>query len=170
VADAANVSWPDPVHSGSHALRVTESPEGGTPQAWLAFLEFLSDGDIIEACFWGYDRSPGTAPSLRIWAHYAESGEVGFHRGTASGNTKYTEGDGWDRMCHRWIFDSAGRTRDAFVVEARLYSPEGSEPDFYIDDLEVEVSSKTARITLACRARADEGQESTWGSVKALYR
>lgn len=174
VARAENVSAPDPVHRGKHSLRVTESPEGGTPQVYLAFIESLSDGDTVHACFWAYDTTPGVPPSVRIWGHYTNSGDLLGYQGTASGNTSYTSGSGWTQLCHEWVFDSGGGRRDALVVEARLFSPISNEPDFWIDDLEVTVSSFHAVVTLACGSDLsldDEGkEESTWGNVKSLYR
>lgn len=46
----------------------------------------------------------------------------------------------WSGVSHVWLFDSAGLTRDALVIEARLYStPLNGDysTDFFIDDLTV---------------------------------
>ena len=170
LANPTNVGSPEPVNSGLRSLRVTESPEGGTPQAYIAYIENLTDGDVIDACFYGYDTTPGASPSLRIWGHYAQSGDVTSFAGSAGGNNTFTDGNGWDQVCHQWVFDSDLNTRDALVVEARLYSPTAEEPDFYIDDVSVQVSSSSAIITLACGEDPVSVESDTWGNVKALYR
>lgn len=170
VASAENVGYPSPVHSGDRALKLVESPESGTPQAYLAFVENLEDGDVVEACFWAYDDTPSTPPSVRIWAHYAGASGIGSHEGTASGNTSYTPGNGWSEVCHEWTFERAGGRRDALVLEVRLYSPPGQPSEFYIDDISVRVSSSKTKITLACGAGPPTTRRSSWGDVKALYR
>lgn len=138
------------VNSGNYALQVTEEPHSSTPQAFLAFVEGLTDGDIIDASFFGYDTTPGASPSLRIWAHYAVSGDVSSYAGSAGGNLDYTDGTGWSQVSHSWTFDSDGGARDALVIEARLYSTPSTDPagstDYYIDDLSVTAPS-TATIT-----------------------
>jgi MYXO-CTERM domain-containing protein len=146
LSNPTNVSSPEPVYAGDHALRVTESPNGSTPQAYVAYIEGLTDGDVIDASFFGYDLTPGASPSLRIWGHYALSGDVTSYAGSAGGNTTYTDGTGWNQVAWSWTFDSDGGTRDALVVEVRLYSPTGEEPDFYIDDLEVTSSAGTITV------------------------
>ena len=148
LANPTNVGAPEPVNSGERALRVTEDPVGGTPQAYIAFITGLTDGDTIDASFFGYDDTAGGSPSLRIWGHYAQSDDVTSYAGSAGGNEEYTDGSGWDDVAWSWTFDSDGGTRDALVVEARLYT--GSEvTDYYIDDVTVTTSSPTAGIVFA---------------------
>ena len=43
---ATNVT--SPVHTGGHSLQTTESPLSGTPQAYLAWIWGLQDGDVVE--------------------------------------------------------------------------------------------------------------------------
>jgi uncharacterized repeat protein (TIGR01451 family) len=127
-------------HGGSAMLQMTESPHDGTPQGYIAYIENLAHGDVITATFWGWDQTPGVSPSLRIWAHYAQSGDVDSYAGSAGGNSTYTDGTGWSQLTWTWTFDSAGDTRDALVIEARLYSTPSSgefSTDFWIDDLQV---------------------------------
>ncbi len=146
LANPTNVS--DFVHTGNHALRVTEDPVGGTPQAYIAWITGLTDGDTIDASFFGYDDTPGASPSLRIWGHYTTSGDITDYHGSAGGNSDYTAGTGWDEVAWSWTFDSNGGERDALVIEARLYS--GSDPtDYWIDDVTVTTSSSTAVIHFA---------------------
>lgn len=161
------VSAPEPVYAGDHACSVQESPNGGTPQAYVAYIEYLQHNDNIEASFYSYDTTPGASPSTRIWAHYAQSGDVTSYEGSAGGNPEYGAGTGWSQQSHSWVFDSAGDTRDALVIEFRLYSPTGEEPVFYMDDICV-TAPDHARITLAGEPPIAVDSES-WSGIKALY-
>jgi hypothetical protein len=139
-------------HSGDRYLHVAEDPHSGTPQAYVAWIKGLTDGDVIDADFFGYDITPGASPSLRIWAHYTTSSSIDDYQGSASGLYDYTAGTGWDNVAYSWTFDSAFGTRDCLVIEARLYStPSTSDPDhtdFWIDDITV-TAPDTATIVFA---------------------
>jgi MYXO-CTERM domain-containing protein len=138
LANPANVTTP--VYAGLRSLEFQESPLGGTPQAYIAYIENLDNGDVVDASFWGYDTTVGSSPSLRIWAHYAQSGDVNSYAGSYGGNSTYTDGTGWSQLDHSFVFDSDGDTRDALVIEARIYS--SAEFDtVWVDDLFVEVTS-----------------------------
>ena len=140
-------------HSGERMLQVTESPHAETPQAYLAFVENLTDGDVVTARFHGWDSTDGGPPALRIWAHYAQSGDVNSHEGSGGGNTTFTGGAGpeWYPVGHDWTFDSNDNTRDALVIEARLYSTPATDPggrtDFWIDSLSITIPD-TAKVTV----------------------
>lgn len=136
-------------NTGYSSLKVTESPHDGTPQAYIGFVTGLTDGDVIDASFFGYDETSGTSPSLRIWGHYADSDDVTIYAGSAGGNYTYTSGIGWEEIGYSWTFDSSSGTRDALVIEARLYSSPTTgdySTDYWIDDLTITVSSDTANI------------------------
>jgi hypothetical protein len=155
-------------YDGDSYLHVAEEPIGGTPQAYVAFIEGLTDGDQVTASFYGYDVTPSAAPSLRIWAHYALSGDVTSYAGSASGNYDYTAGTGWDFLEHTWTFDSDGGTRDALVIEARLYSGSaGTRGDYWIDNVCVDVTCD-ATVTFPCGQSPVESK--SWSGIKALYR
>jgi len=138
---------PGHVHSGLRALQVTESPHSGTPQAYVAYIERLNHGDTITASFWGYDDTPGVSPSFRIWAHYALSDQCDSYAGSASGLYDYSAGTGWEELTYDWTFDCDGETRNALVIEARLYSsPSTADPastDYWFDDLTVQVTTSS---------------------------
>lgn len=134
---------------GNRMLELTENPVGGTPQAYVAFIENLSQGDTITASFWGYDDTPGASPSLRVWGHWATSGDVTSFNGSASGNTTFTDGTGWSQVSHTWTYDSLATSGDALVVEARIYETGSGGNVFYIDGLEVTINSSTATVTFA---------------------
>jgi hypothetical protein len=125
-------------NTGDRYLHVAEDPHSGTPEAYIIWVRGLTDGDVVDASFFGYDITPGVSPSLRIWAKYTDT-DVDSYAGSASGNLDYTAGGGWDLLSHSWTFDSAGGTRDGLAISARLYStPSTSDPnhtDYWIDDV-----------------------------------
>ncbi|MCK4343280.1 MAG: PEP-CTERM sorting domain-containing protein [Phycisphaerae bacterium] len=134
--------------SGTYYLHVAEEPQSGTPQAYVAFIENLAENDVVDASFFGFDLTAGASPSLRIWAHYAYNGDVLSYDGSASGNTDYTAGTGWDEVSHSWTIPAG---KEALVIEARLYStPSTGEyrTDYFIDDLTV-TAPDSATITVA---------------------
>ncbi len=136
--------------SGTQMLTVSESPHASTPQAYLAYVEGLSEGDTVTASFYGWDSTAGASPSLRIWGHYAEIGDVTSYTGSAGGNGDYTDGSGWGQVSWSWTVPAG---QEALVVEGRLYStPSTSDPattTYFIDDLSVEVTfgDDSGRIT-----------------------
>jgi hypothetical protein len=122
-------------------LQVTEAPHSGTPQGYVAFVENLANGDQVTASFWGWDITASGSPSLRIWGHWALSGDVNSYVASASGNPDYTDGSGWSQLAWTWTLDTtAYPAADALVIEARLYSTPSSgdySTDYWIDDLQV---------------------------------
>jgi hypothetical protein len=60
----------NPVHSGNFSLKLEDNAPDGTPQAFVAFLWNLQDGDEITVGFWRYDDTPDAAPSVRLWGHW----------------------------------------------------------------------------------------------------
>lgn len=136
--------------SGTASLFMNEDPLSGTPQGYVAFITGLSDGDVIDASFWAFDDTPGASPSVRIWGHYAQSGDVDDAAGSAGGNSTYSGEDGdWSELFHSWTFDSNGGTRDALVIEVRMYASSSNGSSAYIDDLTVATTSDTAVINFA---------------------
>lgn len=129
-------------YTGVSSLKMIEDPPSGTPQAYVAWVKNLIDGDEITASFWVYDTTPGASPSGRIWGHYSTSDDITNYMGSAGGNSTYSDGLGWSYLEWTWTFDSAINTRDAFVLEARIYSALAG--DFiYVDDVSVSVTSAT---------------------------
>ncbi len=129
-------------YSGASSLKMIEDPASGTPQAYVAWVKNLVDGDEIICSFWVYDTTVDASPSGRIWAHYSTSDDINAYKGSASGNSTYSDGSGWSFLEYTWIFDSDTNTRDAFVLEARIYA--GADGDsIYVDDVTVRVASDT---------------------------
>jgi hypothetical protein len=132
----------DPVFDGTQSLKI-ERDDTSTPQAYVAWVEGLNDGDTVTASFYVYDTTPGTGPSGRIWGHYTSNpdlatADVDSYAGSASGNTTYSDGSGWSWLVYTWTFD-AGTDRTGMVIEARPYSDPGAI--IYVDSLMVQVST-----------------------------
>jgi hypothetical protein len=152
---AANVGegdGPGP-HSGAHMLKITEEPHcNSTPQVHVAFIENLTDGDVIYGSFHAYDDVPDGHPSVRIWAHYATTGDPASFHGAAGGNLSFTSGIGWEQLDHTWVFDSNNGTRDALMIHVRVYStpPDCGDcsTDYFIDDIYVEVCAASPNVTI----------------------
>ncbi len=126
-------------HGGTHSLKITETPLGGTPYAGVWWVTGLTDGDQVTASIWVYDMTPSGSPSGRIWGHYTDT-DVNSYAGSASGNGTYSDGTGWSQLSYTWTFDSDTDTRDGLLVEARIYS--STELDaIYVDDISITVTA-----------------------------
>jgi len=157
---------------GTQYLHVAEDPHYSTPQAFVAWVTGLTDGDVVDAMVYGYDVSPDLSPSMRLWGSWTSvGGDVNSYAGSAGGTGDYTAGTGWDLMSDSWVFDSDGGTRDGLVIQVRLYSyPTTSDPnhtDYWIDDLTVTAPD---HAVIHFPAPMSPVEESTWGGIKALYR
>ncbi len=157
---------------GTYYLHVAEDPHSSTPQAFVAWVTGLTDGDVVDAMCYGFDLTPDVSPSMRLWGSYTSvGGDVNSYAGSAGGTGVYTAGLGWDLMSDSWVFDSDGGSRDGLVVQVRLYSdPVTSDPDhtdYWIDDLTVTAPD---HAVIHFPAPVSPVEESTWGGIKALYR
>ena len=144
LANPANVGATSGIspYNGSRMLTVSESPIDGTPQAFIAWVTDLSAGQNIEACFYGYDNTPSSAPSLRIWGSWSANNDIASYQGSADGNNDYTAGSGWSQVCHTFSTNQENwASGEALVIQARLYSStSGPNPTVYFIDL-VEVTA-----------------------------
>ncbi|NQU28823.1 MAG: lamin tail domain-containing protein [Candidatus Marinimicrobia bacterium] len=145
LANPANVGATGGVepYDGAAMLTVSESPVGDTPQAFIAFIENLSQDDVVTASFYGYDDTPNNPPSLRIWASYAANGDIDAYSGSASGNLDYTDGSGWSQLSYTWTIPA---DQEALVIQARLYSGT-DDPTVYFIDLVSVTAPATANVT-----------------------
>jgi len=151
LVDAENIGATEDVtpYDGDYMLTVSESPIDGTPQAFIAWVTDISAGDQITACFYGYDTTASSAPSMRVWGSWTANDDINSYAGSADGNEEYTAGTGWDQVCH--TFSTSQENWDegeALVVQARLYSS-SSGPDptqYFIDLVSVVTDSQTATI------------------------
>ena len=123
VVDEANVGATSGIspYDGSRMLTVSESPLSGTPQVFIAWVTDLSAGQDITACFYGYDNTPSSAPSLRVWGNWSENDDITSYGGSADGNNDYTAGTGWDQVCHTFSTNhDEWQSGEALVIQARL--------------------------------------------------
>ena len=136
LAYASNVY--DPLGSGSRVLEIHEDPLSGTPQAFVAWITGLTDGDLVTGSFLGLGDG-STDSKTRIWGHYTSAGgDIDSYDGSASGNSSYS-GAEWTLLEHTWTFNGDGGNHDGLVIEARLYSYSGGSGSAWIDDLNVNV-------------------------------
>jgi len=151
LANVANVGSTNGIepHDGDYMLTVSEDPIDGTPQAFIAWVTDISNGDQITACFYGYDTTAGASPSMRVWGSWSANNDITSYAGSADGNETYTAGTGWDQVCH--TFSTSQENWDegeALVVQARLYSSSSATDavQYFIDSVEITTTSETATI------------------------
>jgi hypothetical protein len=158
----------DPVYEGLRALKLEDNAASGTPQAYVAWVTGCLDGDVIEASFWRYDVTPGTAPSCRIWAHYADDLDITSYYGSASGQSDYGPGTGWDMASYTWTFTAPDPAATALIIECRTYSNPGDI--VYLDYLTVTVNPNHGQCIHVPVAGASATETTCWGKIKALYQ
>jgi len=152
----------DPVHGGSQSLRLEHNDPSGTPQAYIAWVTGLSDGDAVTASFWRYDVTPSAAPSCRIWAHWNDDpGDIYGYAGSASGQSDYGPGTGWDMATYTW---DVANGHTGLVIEARVYSDPGDT--VWIDDLVVTAPDGCGIIVPSDQPGLEQD---TWASIKAMF-
>ncbi len=123
-----------PVHNGSRSLQLEDNLASGTPQVYLVWITGLTDGDQVIGSFWRYDTTPSAAPSCRIWGHWNDGATIDVYTASASGQSDYGPGTGWDQATYTWTV-ADGHT--GLVIEVRTYSNAGDT--VWIDDLEVTI-------------------------------
>jgi len=134
---AANVL--DPLGGGSNVLEIHEDPIGSTPQAFVAWITGLTDGDEITGSFWGLGDGI-TDAKTRIWGHYTTAGgDIDAYDGSAGGNSTYSGAD-WTFLEKTWTFNGDGGNHGGLVIEARIYGYTGGSYTTWIDDLNVSVN------------------------------
>jgi hypothetical protein len=154
---------PDPHHGGAQSLRLEDNSPSGTPQAYVAWVKGLSDGDVVEVGIWRYDTTPGVSPSCRIWAHWNDDpSDINGYNGSAGGNADYGPGLGWDYTDWNWTV-ADGHT--GLVIEIRTYSSPGDV--VWVDDMEVVAPEGTTIIVPEAMSPVDSA---SWSSIKALFR
>ena len=160
----ATVELPQPVFEGLRSLRLEDNSPTGTPQAYVAWVQGISDGDTVYAEFWRYDDTPDVSPSCRIWAHWNDSDVCTGYDGSAGGNEDYGPGEGWDLTGYTWVVTD-GHT--GIVIECRTYSDPGDV--VWIDRLYVYVSNAEAIIHCP-DAGPSAVLPTTWGGIKAEFQ
>lgn len=158
-----DLEYVTPVHGGSQSLEFVETPLGGTPQAFVGWIQDLSDGDTVVASFWVYDDTPSDSPSGRIWAHWNDDPvDPNAYDGSASGNSTYSDGTGWSFLEWEWTVVD-GHT--GLMIEGRIYSDTEFDT-IWIDDLTI-TAPDGATILFPDIPVALVRQ--TWADIKAAF-
>lgn len=167
----SHVNSSEQASTGDYSLLVEDIDpvDNSTPQSFLAWVNGLSDGDVVTVNMWVYDDS-GDRPAGRIWGHYTDDdSDVDSYAGSAGGNSSYTDGSGWQQVSHTWTFDSSGSSRDGLVVEFRLYdSSSFTTGRLFVDDIEIITTAGT--VTLASgEVVSDDSGDNGGGTGGEIY-
>ena len=140
---------------GDRLLQLTEAPPSGTPNAVLAFVDNLVDGDTVEYSFRAFDPTDGRSPSVSSNAVYTTEGNPNSFAGFATPQQDFLAGTGYLLNGTSFTFDDGEMDdRTGAAIRASLFAPSATPADgsydFFIDALSVTVtsSSPTASITL----------------------
>ncbi|MBI4578416.1 MAG: lamin tail domain-containing protein, partial [Planctomycetes bacterium] len=131
----------DPVRTGDRSLKLVDNSGSFTPQAYLAWVTGLRDGDQVTASFWTYDTTPGVSPSGRVWAHWNDSPDDVYGFNGSAGGPDFTPGSGWLETTYTYTVVSS---HTGIVIECRTYSV---FPDtIWVDDLSVTVPDRAGVV------------------------
>lgn len=159
----ATIEDTSPVYNGTQSLKFEESPLGGTPQAYVGWIQDLNDGDTVAASFWVYDDTPSASPSGRIWGHWNDDpSNPTVNDGSASGNTDYSDGSGWSLLEWEWTV-ADGHT--GLMIEGRIYA--AAEYDaVWFDDLSITAPDAA---TILFPDYVVSLERNSWGAIKASF-
>jgi len=164
------VSPGDPVSEGTYSLKL-ERNSAGTPQAFVAHVWGLQDGDEVLVYIDRYDDTPAAAPSARLWGHWNDElpDNVEGYSGSAGGNSDYGGGMGWDTATHTWTVVDG---HVGLAIEIRVYSNPGDV--ILVDNMLVNAPDH-AWIQTPEKIYVPDGSvipvdAATWGGIKALFR
>lgn len=152
--DVAPGTWTCPgAQDGERYLHVAEEPHSGTPQAYVAWITNLQEGDMVYVSMWGFDdEAEDPSPSLRLWGGYSPNADITIYTGSAGEgltNSGYTSGIGWEEMSSSWLHPAG---QEALVIQLRLYSSPSTgdyRTDYWGDLITVTTDSETAQIHFA---------------------
>ncbi len=156
----------DPVHGGTYSLQLEDNAASGTPNVSLAWIRGLEEGDVVIGGFWRYDTTPGAAPNCRIWANWNDDPtDVTVYSGSASGNSDYGLGEGWDYTEYEWTVPAE---RTGLVIVCRTYSNAGDI--VWIDDIQVTIPSRDGVSLVMPQGGGPVATDAaTMSQIKALY-
>jgi len=158
----ASIETTTPIYNGSQSLKLVDDAASGTPQAFIGWVTGLNDGDTVAVTVWRYDDTPGAAPSCRVWGHWNDDpGDIGVYSGSASGQSDYGPGTGWDMAEYEWTVVD-GHT--GLVIEIRTYSSAGDT--VWMDDLTV-TAPDGATVLVPSDVVSLERQ--SWGAIKTSF-
>ena len=118
---------------GKYSLLLTEDPEFGTPEAYIAHVKNLETGDQVTVTVFINPYSDGLAKG-RLWAHYSTDSDPDTVLLNADGNYQYAEMWTWNSLSFTWTVP-AGYT--ALVPKIRLFSL--GQNYLFVDDVTVTV-------------------------------
>ena len=111
----------DQYYEGSRSLEIYKNADGGTPQAYVAWITNLQAGDQVTATVQTLDLITGN-PSVRIWGHWTPvGGDVNSYSGSASGSATYSGGVDWTELGYTWTVP-VERDGEGLIVEIRPYN------------------------------------------------
>jgi len=155
------------VNGGMYSLQLIDNAPSGTPQAFVAAVYGLQEGDEVTGVIYRYDDTESGAPSCRIWGHWNNSlgtpeEDITGYDGSASGNNSYGDDIGWGAIEYTWVVPAE---KTGLIIEVRTYSNAGDT--VWVDDLTVTApDGATIRF-------ADGGtvgvQNQSLSAVKALF-
>ena len=157
----------DQAYEGSNSLEIYEIGTNGTPQAYVAWLTGLHEGDSVTATIETLDLVDGN-PSCRIWGHWTfPGGTIDDYQGSASGNNTYSGGStDWVPLDYTWTVDAA-HEGSGLVVEIRPYNSTPFDGSNWIDNLCI---TKPVDAYLYFPGTGPVGvQNQSWTNVKALF-
>lgn len=154
---------------GMKSLEIYETGGTSTPQAYVAWVTDLAEGDVVTATIKTWDPSTGGNPSVRIWAHWTNVGALTIddYYGSAAGSNTYSGGTEWVELGYTWTVDAihAGM---GLVVEIRPYNATPWAGSNWVDYLCVTHPS-TANLLFPGYTVVN-ATDGTWGAVKGMYR
>ncbi|MEA3265993.1 MAG: hypothetical protein U9P42_03500 [Candidatus Fermentibacteria bacterium] len=159
----ATIEDTTPVYNGTQSLKFEESPLGGTPQAYVGWIQDLNDGDTVAASFWVYDDTSSGNPSGRIWGHWNDDpSDPDVYNGSAGGNADYSAGTGWSLLEWEWTVED-GHT--GLIIEGRIYAAVEYDTVWF-DDLTI-IAPDAATILFPDYVVSLERQ--SWGGIKTSF-
>ncbi len=122
-------------YEGDYSLEIWENGGTTTPQAYVAWITGLQEGDEVTATVMTLDRITGN-PSLRIWGHWTPvGGDVDSYSSSAGGNATYSgTSEEWIQLGWTWTVGAAQEGM-GLVVEIRPYNGSPFTGANWIDNL-----------------------------------
>lgn len=154
---------------GTHSLEVRESGPvyTSTPQAYVAWITNIKEGDVITATVHTYDPSLSANPSCRIWSHWTTvGGDINSYYASIGGNNTYSGGTSWVPLSYSITVDAA-HVGMGIVIEIRPYNGTTGVGSNWVDNLCIDHPDH-------CLVHFPGGpvpaEDTSWGAVKTLYQ
>lgn len=153
---------------GTHSLEIYETGGATTPQAYVAWITPLYTGQTVTVTLQTYDLSTGGNPSVRIWGHWTPvGGDVLSYNSSAGGSNTYSGGTTWTPLTYTWTCDALHNGM-GLVIEVRPYNATPWLGSNWVDQICVTHPGLSAVVFPD--QQIVPATDSTWGSVKGLYR